>query len=603
MSEPQSIDEVMKRIRAQLGTNAAAKPASAERATAEESSEKILERIKQRLQRPAPAGAPATEAGSRTASPAQLPFKLTLHDLRQLGKEIDTAREGSRLTGQLNPRNPGPINGLIQFAKRVMKRSLTWYTRPLHLFQGGVIRALDQLRAIVDNHNDSLRKVADELVSQATTLEQKAAGFDDKLSESVLTLEAKLKEATSRLEQKAAGFDDKLSESVLALEAKLKEVTSRLEQKAAGLNDKLSESVLALEAKLKEVTSRLEQKAAGLDDKLSESVLALEAKLKEATSRYEVRFAEAATAHQAGLSSALAPYSTRIASITDELETLRSELRQTRAELREANTRGRVRDRDVRRTLYALQNGEAAGKEQAHPPTPAMFRSEIKSDREFDYFAFEELYRGDEADIRQRQQEYLQYFRGRDNVVDLGCGRGEFLEVLRDNDISARGVELGLDQYLLCREKGLDVVQQDLFSFLESLPDESLGGLFSAQVIEHLTASDQLRYVVLAHQKTKPGSPVIFETINAQCVYAVMRNFFLDPTHVRPVHPETLKFAMESMQFKDVKLLFSSPVPDKQIPPLQLEGGGLELERFNRAIDGLNNLVYGYQDYAAIGWK
>ena len=109
--------------------------------------------------------------------------------------------------------------------------------------------------------------------------------------------------------------------------------------------------------------------------------------------------------------------------------------------------------------------------------------------------------------------------------------------------------------------------------------------------------------MVLAHQKTKPGSPVIFETINAQCVYAVMRNFFLDPTHVRPVHPETLKFAMESMQFKDVKLLFSSPVRDKQIPPLQLEGGGLELERFNRAIDGLNNLVYGYQDYAAIGWK
>src|ERR1019366_7454421 len=539
----------------------------AERATVGESSERILERIKQRLQRPAPAGAPATGAGSRTASPAQLPFKLTLHDLWQLGKEIDTAREGSRLTGQLNPRDPGPINGLIQFAKRVMKRSLTWYTRPLHLFQGGVIRALDQLRAIVDNHNDSLRKVADELVSQATALEQKAAGLDDKFSESVLTLEAKLKEATSKFEQKAG------------------------------------ESVLALEAKLKEATSRLEQKAAGLDDKLSESVLALEAKLKEATSRYEVRFAEAATAHQAGLSSALAPYSARIASIADELETLRSELRQTRAELREANTRGRVRDRDVRRTLYALQNGEAAGKEPAHPPTPAMFRSEIKSDREFDYFAFEELYRGEEADIRQRQQEYLQYFRGRDNVVDLGCGRGEFLEVLRDNDISARGVELGLDQYLLCREKGLDVVQQDLFSFLESLPDESLGGLFSAQVIEHLAASDQLRFVSLAYRKTRPGSPVIFETINAQCVFAVMRNFFVDPTHIRPVHPETLKFAMESANFHDVELRFSSPMTERQIPSLKLNGDTPQLAEFNRAMEGLNELIYGFMDYAAIGWR
>ena len=523
MSEPRSIEEVMKRIRAQLGANAAARPASDERATAGESSERILEPIKQRLQRPASADTPAAGAVSRTASPDQPLFKLSQHDLWQLGKEIDTAREGSRLTGQLNPRNPGLINALIQFVKKVMQRSLTWYTRPLHLFQGGVIRALDQVRAVLDNHNDSLRKVAAGLVSQATALEEKTIEF--------------------------------------------------------------------------------EKESAELEDSLNESVFALEAKLKEATSRYEVRFAEVTTAHQAGLSRALAPYSARIVSITDELQTLRSALCQTRAELREANTRGRVRDRDVRRILYALQNGEAAGKEQTHPPTPAMFRAELTSHREFDYFAFEDLYRGDEADIRQRHQEYLQYFRGCENVVDIGCGRGEFLEVLRDNNISARGVELGLDQYLLCREKGLDVVQQDLFSFLESLPDESLGGLFSAQVIEHLAASDQLRYVALAYRKTKPGSPVIFETINAQCVYAVMRNFFLDPTHVRPVHPETLKFAMESMQFKDVKLLFSSPVRDKQIPPLKLNGETPQLAEFNRAVAELNKLIYGDQDYAAVGWR
>ena len=275
----------------------------------------------------------------------------------------------------------------------------------------------------------------------------------------------------------------------------------------------------------------------------------------------------------------------------------------TRTELREANARNRVRDRDVRRTLVLPAKWTGARETIDHPATPPMFASEIKSDKEFDYFAFEDLYRGEEADIRSRQQEYLEYFRGRENVVDIGCGRGEFLELLRDNDISARGVELGLDQYLLCKEKGLDVVQQDLFAFLESLPDESLGGLFSAQVIEHLTASDQLRYVALAHRKTMPGSPVIFETINAQCVYAVMRNFFLDPTHVRPVHPETLKFAMETMQFKNVELRFSGPVSDKQIPLLKLNGDTPQLAEFNRSMQELNKLIYGYQDYAAIGWR
>ena len=188
-------------------------------------------------------------------------------------------------------------------------------------------------------------------------------------------------------------------------------------------------------------------------------------------------------------------------------------------------------------------------------------------------------------------------------MVDIGCGRGEFLELLRENKISARGVELGLDQFLLCKEKGLDVLQADLFDFLESLPDESLGGLFSAQVIEHMTASDQLRYVALAHKKTMPGSPVIFETINAQCVYAVVRNFFLDPTHVRPIHPETLKFAMETMQFKNVELRFSGPVSDKQIPLLQVNGEIAQLEAFNRSMQEVNMLLYGYQDYAAIGWR
>ena len=186
----------------------------------------------------------------------------------------------------------------------------------------------------------------------------------------------------------------------------------------------------------------------------------------------------------------------------------------------------------------------------------------------------------------------------------FGCGRGEFLEALRDAGIPARGVERGTDQLLLCQEKRLEVMQQDLFAFLESTPDESLGGIFTSQVIEHMTASDQLRYVALAYQKCKPDSPVIFETINPQCVYALVHNFFLDPTHIRPVHPQTLQFVMESSNFRNVELHFAAPLTDMQVPPLKIESNDSStLEQFNAGIARMNELLYGFQDYAAIGWK
>ena len=465
-------------------------------------------------------GGQSDAPAEQTAAPA---FNIQLHSVSQLRTEIDTVLEGSRDTGQLNPRHPGPINALIQFVKKVMRRSLTWYTRPLHVFEGGVVRALEQIIAILDNHRDILQKTAEELNAQASRIERNRS---------------------------------RLARQIESQSTKLRDFET-------------------------EFGTRLSRRLAEHEEKLNRALSGYNHELHAADSRSEQRIADV---------------SAEIAALRGELNALRNE----------GVSQSRMRDRDLRRLAFTVEQnklGQPAEGARPTPAIPAMFPSGVKGESEFDYFRFEEKYRGEESDIRDRQQSYLEYFRGRDNVVDIGCGRGEFLELLRDNNIPAKGIELGTDQFLLCREKGLDVAQQDLFEFLESMPDESLGGLFSAQVIEHMTASDQLRYVALAYRKTQPGSPVIFETINAQCVYAIMRNFFLDPTHVRPIHPETLKFAMESMKFRNVELRFSGPVSDKQLPPLQLEGGGPELERFNRAIDGLNELIYGYQDYAAIGWK
>jgi O-antigen chain-terminating methyltransferase len=266
--------------------------------------------------------------------------------------------------------------------------------------------------------------------------------------------------------------------------------------------------------------------------------------------------------------------------------------------------RARLNEKTFRKAAYMLEQKSDRKGAPASPETPPMFRSDIPSESEFDYFLFEERFRGSEDDIKKRQLSYVGIFRGRENVVDLGCGRGEFLELMQENKVPARGVESNIDMFLLCLEKGLDVQQQSLFDYLESVPDASIGGIFCSQVIEHLPSGLQIRMVSLAHKKLSPGSPMVVETINPESLFALSRNFFLDPTHVRPVHPEMLRFLMESMHFDKVELQFSSPVNlGESVPKLTLPLPGFDLDRFNKVLGQMNSLLFGYQDYAIVAYR
>jgi O-antigen chain-terminating methyltransferase len=264
----------------------------------------------------------------------------------------------------------------------------------------------------------------------------------------------------------------------------------------------------------------------------------------------------------------------------------------------------RLNERNFRRVAYMLEQKSHRKGAAANPETPPMFRSDIPSESEFDYFLFEERFRGSENDIKNRQRPYMDIFRGRENVIDLGCGRGEFLELMQENKVPARGVESNTDMFLLCREKGLEVLQENLFDYLESVPDASIGGIFCSQVIEHLPSGLQIRLVALSHKKLKPGSPLVVETINPECLLALSRNFFLDPTHVRPVHPEMLRFLLESLHFEKVELQFNSPANfGESIPKLTSPHAASDLVRFNQVLEQMNAFLFGHQDYTVVGYR
>ncbi len=161
-----------------------------------------------------------------------------------------------------------------------------------------------------------------------------------------------------------------------------------------------------------------------------------------------------------------------------------------------------------------------------------------EGEREAQYRSFEDTFRGSEELIRERQQVFLGLVRDHGPVFDLGCGRGEFLDLLAEAGIESIGVDSDPGMIERCREKGhTDVVLGDGLELLSRQPDGSLGAIFSAQVIEHLPFGDLLRLFELARAKLKPDGRLIAETVNPHSVPA-LKTFWVDPTHQHPIFPE-----------------------------------------------------------------
>ena len=229
-------------------------------------------------------------------------------------------------------------------------------------------------------------------------------------------------------------------------------------------------------------------------------------------------------------------------------------------------------------------------------------------DSGINYFVFEEMFRGSRADIKGRQSAFIKYFEGCKNVLDIGCGRGEFLELLKDVGVVAKGIDLDEDMVDYCRSRGLDVEKVDAIFYLEKIEDKSLNGIFLDQVIEHLDPSYLTKLLSLCYSKLMLGYYIVIETVNPLSLFSFI-NFYLDMSHRQPIHPETIRFLMRSFGFREIELKFSSPVPDEaRLKKISIGADASVGEKdiatsYNYNIDMLNNVLYGPQDYAIIGKK
>ncbi|HEX7780570.1 MAG TPA: class I SAM-dependent methyltransferase, partial [Vicinamibacterales bacterium] len=244
------------------------------------------------------------------------------------------------------------------------------------------------------------------------------------------------------------------------------------------------------------------------------------------------------------------------------------------------------------------------------PGTSEARRPESDLDS-FKYLGFEDQFRGTPEQIRHRLLEYVPLFAGSRNVVDIGCGRGELLELFRERGIDARGVDSNASMVRACRARELQAEQGDALGYLQNLPDDSLGGLIAIQVVEHLEPGYLLRLIETAFHKLRPGAPLVFETINPACWVAFFESYIRDITHRWPLHPDTLRYLVQASGFSSVDVQFRSPVPysdrlETVTLPVPTPGAAQDntlvevVEAVNAHAEKLNARLFTYLDYAVV---
>ena len=253
----------------------------------------------------------------------------------------------------------------------------------------------------------------------------------------------------------------------------------------------------------------------------------------------------------------------------------------------------------VRKQAMLIEQLQAnPGTQAGVPATPASAPVQTEPGMPAElYLEFEANFRGSKDMIRERLKANLSYFRDNatlfsEPVLDLGCGRGEWLQLLKEENIPAIGVDSNTAMIQCCTDAGLEAYVGDALHYLAALPAGSLGGLTAFHIIEHLPLDVFIKLIDEAKRVVRSGGVVLFETPNPENLIVGACNFYIDPTHRNPLPPALVAFLLKARGFERVEIDRRHPGD----PALLLQGG-------DEGVTGpLNRLLFGAQDYAAIGY-
>lgn len=452
---------------------------------------------------------------------------IPLADTMPIVHARDRAEGKVAAIGGVNPRPPGLVNNVIQSVKRTVSRALFWFVRDQIEFNRSSIDCVQALLEAVNETNRSITALA-ALVDRRS----------DELHQEIERVERDIKP----VQMKADRLIDEARE--------LKDVRVHWTEWRKEWERKLS---------INEV--QFLRSVADLQTAFQHRATLMEGNFRDISASYHRDFTNVLDLARVDIQQRL----------WDDLEKIKVSY-----------------EKLIHNELRVIrQRASAQPPSEMHTVTAT---ATVAATLNFDYLRFSDRFRGNEAYVRSQHNHYLEVFQDASEVLDIGCGRGEFLECLRDAGRSGRGVESSEELVNLCRSKGLQVEKADLFQYLREAELGSIGGIFCSQVVEHLPTELVPTLIELASSALQPGGKLVIETPNPECLAIFATHFYIDPTHVRPVPASLLAFYLEEAGFGQIQVNYLNPAIET-MPAV----AGLP-EEFRRTF-------FGGLDYAIIAQK
>lgn len=443
-----------------------------------------------------------------------------------------------------------------------------------------------QLDSVFEKLDGAFRKTATEL--------------DASYRQTAIQLESACRETAVRMERTFAGtvtpIEAGFRETLIQTESGFRENVARTEagfrneltRSEAGLRETVTQAEVSFEKRVSQLETAYIEQLAQFEQRVRQGELAFRqladsnAEAIQSAVGLQVRaLADEAHRNIAGMDERLAKqaqdFEHRLASSITELQTkFYGDLDRIRTEYE------RVIHAELRVVRQRLASGGVS--EAVVRPAKAAHKAP------FDYARFADRFRGPAQYVTESQRFYLPYFTGRRHVLDIGCGRGEFLQLMKEAGVPAKGIEASEESAAHCRSLGLDAENADLYAYLGTQAEGSLDGIFCSQVVEHLPPDRLAEVIRLCATRLATGGILAIETPNPECLAIFATHFYLDPTHTRPVPSQLLAFYMEESGLGRIEVH-----PKAQAVESIREVGDLP--------SGFREKFFGGMDYAIIGYR